>query len=197
MYSTSLKTWARAVAIDGILIAALVAGAIYHVPYTLEVSVFFMWWISVLGIIFGLLIALMSADLQATIETLETKLEFYKGNEAKTKELTKKLEASKLILENLWSTKMVDRLAASRTYLAYRWVTNAMVWSLLVIAGHPILATFKVASFLISCILIGVARKKYRERLGIKSPDDIEEDFFKHRQLIRQTGNVVDDKTTE
>ena len=197
MYTTSLKTWARAVAVDGILIAALVAGVIFHTPYALEVSVFFMWWISVLGIIFGLLIALMPAGLQATIETLETKLEFYKGNEAKIKELTKKLEASKLILENLWSTKMVDRLAASRTYLAYRWVTDAMVWSLLVIAGHPILATFKVASFLISCILIGVARKKYRERLGIKSPDDIEEEFVKHRQLIRQTGNVVDDKTTE
>ena len=29
-----------------------------------------------------------------------------------------------------------------------------------------------VASFLISCILIGEARKKYRERLGIKMPDD-------------------------
>ena len=56
MYTTSLKTWARAIAIDGILIGALIAGAIYHVPYTLEVSVFFMWWISVLGIIFGLLI---------------------------------------------------------------------------------------------------------------------------------------------
>ena len=197
MYTTSLKTWARAVAVDGIFIAALVAGAIYHIPYTLEVSVFFMWWISVLGIIFGLLIALMPADLHATIETLETKLEFYKGNEAKIKELAKKLEASKLILENLWSTKMVDRLAASRTYLAYHWITDIVVWSLLVIAGHPILATFKVASFLISCVFIGVARKKYRERLGIKTPDDIEEEFAKHRAHARQVNNVVDDKTTK
>lgn len=172
MYTTSLKTWVRAVAVDGILIAALVAGAIYHIPYALEVSVFFMWWLSVLSIISGLLIALMPAGLQATIETLETKLEFYKGNEAKTKKLTEKLEVSKLALEKLWPIKMVNRLAASRTYLAYHWITGIVVWSLLVIAGHPILATFKVASFLISCILIGVARRKYRERLGIKSPDD-------------------------
>lgn len=172
MYTTSLKTWARAVAVDGIIIAALVAGVIYHIPYALEVSVFFMWWLSVLGIIFGLLIALMPAGLQATIETLETKLEFYKGNEAKTKELTEKLEASKLAIEKLWSIKLVNHLAVSRTYLAYHWITDIVVWSLLVIAGHPILATFKVASFLISCILIGVARRKYRERLGIKSPDD-------------------------
>lgn len=147
--------------------------------------------ISVLGIIFGLLIALMPAGLQATIETLETKLKFYKGNEAKTKELTEKLEASKLVLEKLWSIKMVNRLAASRTYLAYHWITDIVVWSLLVIAGHPILATFKVASFLISCILIGVARKKYRERLGIKLPDDIEEEFAKHRAHVRQVNNVV------
>ncbi len=153
MYTTSLKTWACAVAVDGILTAALVAGAIYHVPYTLEVSVFFMWWTSVLGIISGLLIAPMPADLQA----------------------------------NFWSTKMVDRLAASRTYLAYHWVTDAMVWSLLVIAGHPILATFKVASFLISCILIGMARKKYRERLGIKTPDDIEKELAEHRAHLHKT----------
>ena len=173
MYTTSLKTWVRAVAVDGILIAALVAGVVYHIPYVLEVSVFFVWWLSVLGIIFGLLIALMPAGLQATIETLETKLEFYKGNEAKTKELTEKLEASKLAIEKLWSIKMVNHLAVSRTYLAYHWITCIVVWSLLVIAGHPILATFKVASFLISCILIGVARRKYRERLGIKLPDDV------------------------
>ena len=198
MYTTSLKTWARSVAIDGIIIAALVAGAIYHIPYALEVSVFFMWWISVLGIIvFGLLIAPVPAGLQATIETLETKLEFYKGNEAKTKELTEKLEASKLALEKLWSIKMVNRLAVSRTYLAYHWITNIVVWSLLVIAGHPILATFKVASFLISCILIGVARKKYRERLGIKTPDDIEEDFAKYCAHVRQVNNVVDDESAK
>ena len=66
MYTTSLKTWARAVAVDSILIAALVAGVIYHIPYALEVSVFFMWWVSVFGIVFGLLIALMPAGLQAT-----------------------------------------------------------------------------------------------------------------------------------
>lgn len=193
MYTTSLKTWARAVAVDSILIAALVAGVIYHVPYALEVSVFFMWWISVLGIICGLLIVLMPADLQASIKTLETKLEFYKGNEAKTKELTKKIESSKLALEKLWSIKMVNRLAVSHTFLVYHWTSDIVVWVLLIVAGHPVLATFKVASFLISCILIGVARKKYRERLGIKSPDDIEEEFAKHRAHVRQVNNMVGD----
>ena len=36
-----------------------------------------------------------------------------------------------------------------------------------------------------------------RERLGIKSPDDIEEEFAKHRAHVRQVNNVVDDKTTK
>ena len=197
MYTTSLKTWVRAVAVDGILIAALVAGVIYHIPYALEASVFFMWWISVLGITFGLLIALMPAGLQATIETLETKLEFYKGNEAKTKELSEKLGTYRLALEKLWSIKRINRLAVSRTYLAYHWITDIAVWSLLVVAGHPVLATFKVTSFLISCILISVARKKYRERLGVMSPDDIEEEFAKHRAYVRQANSVVDDKPTK
>lgn len=197
MYTTSLKTWARAVAVDGILIAALVAGVIYHIPYALEVSVFFMWWISILGIIFGLLIALLPAVFQSGIEALETELEFYKGNEAKTKELTEKLGTYRLALEKLWSIKTINRLAVSRTYLAYHWITDIAVWSLLVVAGHPVLATFKVTSFLISCILISVARKKYRERLGVMSPDDIEEEFAKHRAYVRQVNNVVDDKTTK
>ena len=197
MYTTSLKTWTRAVAVDSILIAALVAGVIYHIPYALEVSVFFMWWISVLGIVFGLLTLLMPAGPQATIKTLETKLEFYKGDEAKTKELTETIEASKLALEKLWSTKLVNSLAVSRTYLAYHWITDIVVWSFLVIAGHPILATFKVASFLISCILIGVARKKYRERLGIKSPDDIEKELAEHRAHIRQMNSVVDNESAK
>ena len=197
MYTTSLKTWARAVAVDGILIAALVAGVIYHIPHALEVSVFFMWWISVLGIIFGLLIALLPAVFQSGIEALETELEFYKGNEAKTKELTEKLGTYRLALEKLWSIKTINRLAVSRTYLAYHWITDIAVWSLLVVAGHPVLATFKVTSFLISCILINVARKKYRERLGVMSPDDIEEEFAKHRAYVRQVNNVVDDKTTK
>ena len=197
MYTTSLKTWARAIAGDGILIAALVAGAIYHTPYTLEVSVFFIWWLSILGIIFGLLIALLPAVFQSGIEALETELEFYKGNEAKTKELTEKLGTYRLALEKLWSIKTINRLAVSRTYLAYHWITDIAVWSLLVVAGHPVLATFKVTSFLISCILISVARKKYRERLGVMSPDDIEEEFAKHRAYVRQANNVVDGKPTK
>ena len=197
MYTTSLKTWARAVAVAGILIAALVAGVIYHIPYALEVSVFFIWWISILGIIFGLLIALLPAVFQSGIEALETELEFYKGNEAKTKELTEKLGTYRLALEKLWSIKTINRLAVSRTYLAYHWITDIAVWSLLVVAGHPVLATFKVTSFLISCILISVARKKYRERLGVMSPDDIEEEFAKHRAYVRQANSVVDDKPTK
>ena len=187
MYTTSLKTWTRAVAVDSILIAALVAGVIYHIPYALEVSVFFMWWISVLGIVFGLLTLLVPVIFQKSVKTLETKLEFYKGVEAKTKELNEKLQASELALDKLWSTKLVNHLAASRTFLAYHWVTDIVVWSLLVIAGHPVLATFKVASFLISCILIGVAREKYRERLGIKSPDDIEKELAEHRAHLHKT----------
>ena len=197
MYSTSLKTWARAVGIDSILIGALVAGVIFHTPYALEVSVFFMWWISILGLVFGLIIAVLPGISQAAIESLKEQLEGFPPESEKAKELAAKIAKAEEGASKLWSVKMVNRLAASNTYLTYHWLTDIAVWVLLIIAGHPILATFKVASFLISCILIGVARKKYRKRLGIKSPDDTEEEFAKHRQLIRQTGNVVDDKTTE
>lgn len=193
MYSTSLKTWARAVGIDSILIGALVAGVIFHTPYALEVSVFFMWWISILGLVFGLIIAVLPGISQAAIESLKEQLEGLPPESEKAKELAAKIAKAEEDFAKLWSVKMVNRLAASNTYLTYRWLTNIAAWVLLIIAGHPILATFKVASFLISCILISVARKKYRERLGIQSPDDIEEEFAKHRVLIRQANNVVSD----
>lgn len=193
MYSTSLKTWARAVGIDSILIGALVAGVIFHTPYALEVSVFFMWWISILGLVFGLIIAVLPGISQAAIELLKEQLEGLPPESEKAKELAAKIAKAEEGSAKLWSVKMVNRLAASNTYLTYHWLTNIAAWVLLIIAGHPILATFKVASFLISCILISVARKKYRERLGIQSPDDIEEEFAKHRVLIRQANNVVSD----
>ena len=139
MYTTSLKTWARAVAVDGILIAALVAGVVYHIPYALEVSVFFIWWLSVLGIVFGLLTAFMPAIFQKAAKDLEAGLELerYKGTEARVKELTKKLETFKQAPEKFWSPKLVNRLAVSHTFLVYHWASDIVVWVLLIVAGHP------------------------------------------------------------
>lgn len=195
MYSTSLKTWTRAVAIDSIPIGALIAGVIYHIPHALEVSVFFMWWISILGLVFGLILAVLPGISQAIIKTLKEQLEFYEGDDVKTKELTEKLTKAEEGAAKLWSVKMVNRLAASNTYLTYHWLTDIAVWVLLIVAGHPILATFKVASFLVSCMLIGVARRLYRERLGIKTDEDIQNKFAQHRAHVRQMNNVDDTST--
>lgn len=195
MYTTSLKTWARAVAVDGTLIAALVAGVIYHIPHALEVSVFFIWWASVLGIIFGLIIAVLPGISQVAIESLKEQLEGLPPESEKAKELAAKIAKAEEGSAKLWSVEMVNRLAASNTYLTYHWLTDIAVWVLLIIAGHPILATFKVASFLVSCMLIGVARRLYRERLSLKTEDDIENEFAQHRAHVRQMNNVDDTST--
>lgn len=195
MYTTSLKTWARAVGIDSILIGTLVAGVIFHTPYALEVSVFFLWWLSILGLVFGLIIAVLPGISQAAIESLKEQLEGLPPESEKAKELAAKIAKAEEGSAKLWSVKMVNRLAASNTYLTYHWLTDIAVWVLLIIAGHPILATFEVASFLVSCMLIGVARRLYRERLGLKTEDDIENEFAQHRALVRQVNNVDDTST--
>ncbi len=195
MYSTSLKTWARAVAIDSILIGALIAGVIFHTPYALEVSVFFLWWLSILGLVFGLIIAVLPGISQAAIESLKEQLEGLPPESEMAKELAAKIAKAEESSAKLWSVKMVNRLAASNTYLTYHWLTDIAVWVLLIVAGHPILATFKVASFLVSCMLIGVARRLYRERLGIKTDEDIQNEFAQHRALVRQVNNVDDTST--
>ena len=195
MYTTSLKTWARAVAIDSILIGALVAGVIFHTPYALEVSVFFVWWLSILGLVFGLILAVLPGISQAAIESLKEQLEGLPPESEMAKELAAKIAKAEESSAKLWSVKMVNRLAASNTYLTYHWLTDIAVWVLLIVAGHPILATFKVASFLVSCMLIGVARRLYRERLGIKTDEDIQNEFAQHRALVRQVNNVDDTST--
>ena len=172
MYSTSLKTWARAVGIDSILIGALVAGVIFHTPYAIEVSVFFLWWLSILGLVSGLIIAVLPGISQADIESLKEQLEGLPPESEMAKELAAKIAKAEESSAKLRSVEMVNRLAASNTYLTYHWLTDIAVWVLLIVAGHPFLASAKVASFLMSCLAIGVARKLYRERNGLPEPDD-------------------------
>ena len=172
MYSTSLKTWARAVGVDSILIGALVAGVIFHTPYAIEVSVFFLWWLSILGLVSGLIIVGLPGTSQAAIESLKEQLEGLPPESEMAKELAAKIAKAEESSAKLWSVKMVNRLAASNTYLTYHWLTDIAVWVLLIVAGHPFLASAKVASFLMSCLAIGVARKLYRERNGLPEPDD-------------------------
>ena len=195
MYSSSLKTWASAVVIDSILIGALIAGVIFHTPYALEVSVFFLWWLSILGLVFGPIIAVLPGISQAAIESLKEQLEGLPPESEMAKELAAKIAKAEESSAKLWSVKMVNRLAASNTYLTYHWLTDIAVWVLLIVAGHPILATFKVASFLVSCMLISVARRLYRKRLGLKTEDDIENEFAQHRAHLRQMNNVDDTST--
>jgi hypothetical protein len=147
VYNTSLKTWISAITIDGTLIGVLVAGIVFHVPYALEVSVFFLWWLSVLGLAAGLIL-LAAASKTFTGQLKGLPFESKTGEEGFTK---------------LWSKEMVDRFAYSNAFLIYHWLTDIAVWALLIIADHPILAVFKVASFLISNVLIYIARRLYRE----------------------------------
>ena len=149
----------------------LVAGVIFHTPYALEVSVFFLWWLSILGLVSGLIIAVLPIS-QAAIESLKEQLEGLPPESEMAKELAAKIAKAEESSAKLWSVKMVNRLAASNTYLTYHWLTDIAVWVLLIVAGHPFLASAKVASFLMSCLAIGVARKLYRERNGLPEPDD-------------------------
>lgn len=157
MYRTSLKTWARAIAIDSVLIGTLVAGVIFHVPHALEVSVFFLWWFSILGLVTGLIL-LAAADKTFAEQLKELPLE----NKTAKKSIAE-ISAVEDGRAKLWSTNLVNRLAVSNAFLVYHWLTDLTIWVLLIVAGHPILATFKVASFLVVCVLISTARRLYRE----------------------------------
>lgn len=192
MYSTSARTWIRSIAIDSAIVATLVAGIFFSVPYVLQVAVFVLWWIVILGLIASGMMALAPVILKTAIEKTEAELELMKtigvSQEAIDSKL-KVLEKAKEALGKLWPEKMVRRLAASRTYLVYHWVSDAITWVLLIIASHPVLASAKVFTFLLSCILIGVARKQYAERFA--ADDKVNEEFAQHRKHVVQQNNVA------
>ncbi len=172
MYKSNPKKWAKSIVVDGTITAALIAGIFYGVPHTLEVSVFFLWWISVLGTVFGLMILALPVVVEPAVENAKQELKNLPPDSDEAKEISAKLTKAQDTVRKIWSDKVVDRLAASTSFLVYHWVSDIVIWVLLIIAGHPFLATVKVASFLISCLIIGVARKLYRERNGLPEPDD-------------------------
>lgn len=199
MYSTSLKTWARAVGIDSILIGALVAGVIFHTPYALEVSVFFIWWISILGLVAQGAIFLRICISDSEIKKLKLRLERQKmvgiESSALHAETLASLAKVERLHETVWTNKLVKKLACSNTFLVYHWVTDIFLVSILVIAGHPILASFKALSFLLSLMLISNARKGFRAANGLQTEDDLESDFAARRAEIHQSNNVDDTST--
>lgn len=172
MYKTDTSKWLKAIFTDSIFIGVLVAGVVFGVPYALQVSVFFMWWLSVLGLVMGLLLLAAPLVVESLIQDLERELTFLDPDSRRAEEIRAKIQEAKGGVRKVWSDKLVDKLAASTPYLVYHWVTDAVVWILLIVAGHPILATFKVASFLVSCMAIGVARRLYRERRGLPDPNE-------------------------
>lgn len=191
MYSTSARTWFKSLVVDSILIGALVAGLFYAVPHVFQVAVFVLWWIAILGIGATLLILTLPTMLEKIVETLQEQVASLKENQpflpSGSKALAQaeqKLDDMKKLLEKTWPEKTIRRLAVSNTYLAYHWFSDATVWVLLVIAGHPILASFKVIGFLLSCIAIGVARKQYTERFA--EADKVDEEMADHRKAVAQ-----------
>ena len=172
MYKSNPKKWAKSIVVNGTITAALIAGIFYGVPHTLEVSVFFLWWISVLGTVFGLMILALPVVVEPAVENDKQELKNLPPDSDEAKEISAKLTKAQDTVRKIWSDKIVDRLAAPTSFLVYHWVSDIVIWVLLIIAGHPFLATVKVASFLISCLIIGVARKLYRERNGLPEPDD-------------------------
>ena len=67
MYKTDTSKWLKAIFADTIFIGALIAGVVFGVPYTLQVSVFFMWWISALGLVMGLILLTMPLAVESLI----------------------------------------------------------------------------------------------------------------------------------
>ena len=195
MYTTSLKTWARALTIDTVLIGALVAGFFFNVPYALAVSVFFIWWLCVLGIFAQGAVFLVISSSDSEIKKLKLRLESQKTagleGSALHAETLASLAKVERLYESVWTNKLVKKLACSNTFLVYHWVSDVFLVSVLVIAGHPVLASFKTMSFLLSLMLISNARKDFRTANGLQTEDDLEADFAARRAEIHQSNNVV------
>jgi hypothetical protein len=142
-FRTAPRVWLRSLGIDSVIFGALVAGLFYGIPYVETFAVFVLWWIFGLGILtmIGVLSVKMLADAAADSEDDERSARFAQRS------------------AEIWTVKLINRMSVSRLFLVYHWLSELGIVGLLLIGEHYVLATVSVFSFLLSCLLIGVARK--------------------------------------
>lgn len=147
-HTTPTSRWIKALFLD----AALTGGYTYSVYAGLataqSIYIFLFWWLLGLGFLAMLLAIAFTAA----------------GKSDDDPTLTEGAD-------KLWTPKLVNELAHSSTFTAYHGLTDLFLICVLVVAGHPVLASLKVANYFLSLMLTKEAReRKLKQHIPPQEP---------------------------
>lgn len=147
-HTTPTSRWIKALFLD----AALTGGYAYSVyagfTTAQSVYIFLFWWLFGLGFLAMVLVIAFTAA----------------GKSNGAPELTE-------AVDKFWAPELVNKLAHSRTFAMYHGLTDLFLICVLVVAGHPILASLKVGDYLLSQILTKEARaRKIKQLTSTQEP---------------------------
>ena len=143
-HSTPYSKWIKAILLDTILIGGF--GYALYIGHETAQSVyaFFYWWMSCIS----LLLMFFLAVIGSTKDVVDDKGE-PKGQK---------------VYDAVWNEKLVNNFACSRTFFAYHILTDLLMIVLLLLSGRWILGSFKMFTFIGSCMMIFHARELKQER---------------------------------
>lgn len=141
-HTTPASCWIKALFLDIVLVGGYTYSVYAGLATAQSIYIFLFWWLLGLGFLAMLLaIAFTAAG---------------KSNDDPT--LT---EAA----DKFWTPKIVNKLAYSDAFEVYHLLTDLLLICMLVVAGHPVLASLKVVTYLFSLVLTNEARTRKAKQL--------------------------------
>lgn len=144
-HSTPLRTWLKAIVLDTVLTGGYALSIYLGATTAQSIYIFLFWWLLGLGFIAMVLLVFMISAAKADDE------------------IKKKVDL-------MWSGKLIDKLAHSRTFAAYHGLTDLTLICLLVATGHPVLASLKVINYFLSLALVSEARERKVKQFTTQEP---------------------------
>lgn len=147
-HTTPITQWIKALFLDTVLTGGYTYSVYAGFTTAQSVYIFLFWWLLGLGVLAALLVIAFTAA----------------GKSNATPELTK-------ITDEFWSSKNVNKFAYSNTFAVYHGLTDLFLICVLVVAGHPVLASLRVINYFLGLTLINEARtRKVKQLTSTQEP---------------------------
>jgi hypothetical protein len=147
-HTTPTSRWIKALFLDAVLIGGYTYSVYAGFTVAQSVYIFMFWWL--LGL--GFLVKVWALAFTAAGKS---------GRDPRSAE----------VADKFWDPKLVDELAHSNTFAVYHGLTDLFLICVLVVAGHPVLASLKVVNYLLSLAITGEARaRKIKQLTSTQEP---------------------------
>lgn len=141
-HTTPPSRWVRALFVDAVFIGGYTYSVYAGFTTAQSVYIFLFWWLFGLGFLARVLVITVTAA-------------------GKPNDAPKLTEAA----DKFWTPEVVNKLAHSNTFAVYHGLTDLFLICVLVVAGHPVLASLKVINYFLSLTLTSEARTRKTKQL--------------------------------